>query len=382
MAIVIKRLGDYIQDIDERAGKSGGYSLKDIRGISSITKLFQKTKANLVDVSPAGYKVVKPMQFAFNPNTARMGDKIPIALNLEGKDIIVSSIYPVFQIKDTNQLDPQYLWLWFKRPEFDRYARFKSHGSAREIFSWEEMKSVKLPIPDINTQRKIVKQYNAAIASIDSNNKIIEKNKRLGILLLRKALSERTPDIITVSEIGDIVGGSTPSTERTDYWENGTIPWISPVDMPRTGCHINTAPRMISELGYKSTSTKMLPKGSILYSSRAPIGLTAINNIELCTNQGFKSIIPKKEYGTPFTYFLMLNEGKKMAKKYEGSTFAEVSGSELARYEVAVPSLEAIEGLNEKMSKLLAYSNVLEKENDTLANLANTIVKNTGRSIS
>ena len=228
MAIVIKSLGDYIQDIDERAGKSGEYSLKDIRGISSITKLFQKTKANLVDVSPAGYKVVKPMQFAFNPNTARMGDKIPIALNLEGKDIIVSSIYPVFRIKDTNQLDPQYLWLWFKRPEFDRYARFKSHGSAREIFSWEEMKSVKLPIPDINTQRKIVKQYNAAIASIDSNNKIIEKNKRLGILLLRKALSERTPNIITVSEIGDIVGGSTPSTERTDYWENGTIPWISP----------------------------------------------------------------------------------------------------------------------------------------------------------
>lgn len=381
MADSIKRLGDYIEDVDERAGKSEEYTLKDIRGISSITKLFQKTKANLVDVSPAGYKVVEPMYFAFNPNTARMGDKIPIALNLEGRNIIVSSIYPVFRIKDTNLLDPQYLWLWFKRPEFDRYARFKSHGSAREIFSWEEMKDVKLSIPDINTQRKIVEQYNATIKNINTNNKIIEKIKKLGISLLRRALSECDPEVISISELGNIVGGSTPSTECADYWGNGTIPWISPVDMPRIGCHVNVAPRTITELGYKSTSTKILPKGSILYSSRAPIGLTAINNIELCTNQGFKSIIPKEEYGTAFTYFLMLDESKRMAKKYEGSTFAEVSGSELARYKVAVPPLKNIGVLNVAMGKILSYSDALERENGTLENLANTIVKNTGRNM-
>ena len=188
MATEIKRLKDFIEDVDERAGKDSSYSLEDIRGISSITKLFQNTKANLVDVSPSGYKVVEPMYFAYNPNTARMGDKIPIALNQEKQNVLVSSIYPVFRIKDTNKLHPQYLWLWFKRSEFDRYARFKSHGSAREIFSWEEMREVSLPVPDIEMQSKIVDRYFAIESRIELLDKLSEKVMRQGIMIFQKAV--------------------------------------------------------------------------------------------------------------------------------------------------------------------------------------------------
>ena len=194
MATEIKRLKDFIEDVDERAGKDSGYSLEDIRGISSITKLFQNTKANLVDVSPSGYKVVEPMYFAYNPNTARMGDKIPIALNQEKQNVLVSSIYPVFRIKDTNKLHPQYLWLWFKRSEFDRYARFKSHGSAREIFSWEEMCEVSLPVPDIKTQSKIVDRYFAIESRIELLDKLSEKVMRQGIMIFQKAVDAESSE--------------------------------------------------------------------------------------------------------------------------------------------------------------------------------------------
>ena len=131
-----KQLGQYIEQFDVR-NKScpNPLGLDSIKGISSIYKSFIKTKANLVGVSPENYKVVKPNQFGFNPNTARMGDKIPIALNSGKYDVLVSSIYPTFKIIDEDKLHSEYLMMWFRRPEFDRYARFKSHGSAREVLS-------------------------------------------------------------------------------------------------------------------------------------------------------------------------------------------------------------------------------------------------------
>lgn len=157
MKLNYKQLGTYIEQYDIRA-KEGDYTLEDIRGISSITKEFNKTKANLVDVTVDKYKIVPPNYFAYNPNTARMGDKIPIALNKSDCDVLVSSIYPVFKIDET-QLLAEYALLWFKRPEFDRYARYKSHGSAREIFDWSEMCKVELPVPSCEEQKRIVESY-------------------------------------------------------------------------------------------------------------------------------------------------------------------------------------------------------------------------------
>lgn len=153
-----KRLGDYIRQVDVRSQDELAFTIKDIVGISSISKSFVETKANLIDVTTKGYKIVEKNQFAFNPNTARMGDRIPIALNTENNKLLVSSIYYVFEIFN-NSLLPKYLMLWFKRSEFDRYARFHSHGSAREIFGWEEMCNVELPIPSIEEQQKIVNAY-------------------------------------------------------------------------------------------------------------------------------------------------------------------------------------------------------------------------------
>ena len=132
---MMKRLGDYIRSVDVR---NRDLKVTRLLGVS-ITKEFMPSIANIVGTDLSAYKVVTKGQFAYGPVTSRNGDKISVAL-LDGyDDAIISQAYTVFEVVDTNALDPEYLMMWFRRPEFDRYARFHSHGSAREVFDWEEL---------------------------------------------------------------------------------------------------------------------------------------------------------------------------------------------------------------------------------------------------
>ncbi len=149
-----KVLGNYIQLIDE---KNRDLSVTNLLGVS-IGKKFIPSIANIVGTDLSNYKIVRTGQFAYGPVTSRNGEKISIAL-LDGEDCIISSSYTVFEVTDKEKLAPEYLMLWFSRPEFDRYARYKSHGSVREIFDWNELCMVELPVPNIEEQRKIVKAY-------------------------------------------------------------------------------------------------------------------------------------------------------------------------------------------------------------------------------
>ena len=166
----LKRLGDYIQQSEY---ENYGLPLSKVRGVS-IHKVLIKPKANMTDVELSGYKLLKIGQFVFNPNTARMGERIPIALNTE-EDFIVSKIYPVFEITKIDELLPEFLYLWFTRPDFDRYARFHSWGSARETFNWEDMCEVRLPIPDIEVQKSIVAIHHV----LESRKKLNEDLKNI-----------------------------------------------------------------------------------------------------------------------------------------------------------------------------------------------------------
>jgi type I restriction enzyme S subunit len=181
----LQELSQYIEQVDERNLNN---SISLVQGVS-ISKKFIKTKANMSGVAIDDYKVVKPGYFAFNPNTARMGEKICIALN-SGPPCLVSKIYPVFKIKDVTQLLPEYLLLWFSRVEFDRYARFHSWGSARETFNWGDMCLVKLPVPDLASQKAIVTIYHALERRKKINSKLAEKMNELAPILVSGAKSE------------------------------------------------------------------------------------------------------------------------------------------------------------------------------------------------
>lgn len=152
-----EKLGKYIQVVDERNANDIRYELLGV----SVDKCFIKSIANTVGTDWRSYKIIKKGQFCYIPDTSRRGDKIGIALLKECSVALVSQAYTVFKIVNEDRLLPEYLNLWFKRSEFDRYARFHSHGSVREIFDWDEMCNVELPIPKMEEQIKIVNAYNA-----------------------------------------------------------------------------------------------------------------------------------------------------------------------------------------------------------------------------
>jgi len=166
-----KSLGQYIQPVVGRNNDLGDLPLMGL----SIQKKFIPSIANIIGTDMSTYRIIERNQFAFGPVTSRNGDKITIALFNDYEKALISQAYIPFEIKDTNELDAEYLMMWFRRPEFDRYARFKSHGSAREVFDWEELCSTLLPIPPITKQREIVKEYNVIQRRIDLNQQLIQK---------------------------------------------------------------------------------------------------------------------------------------------------------------------------------------------------------------
>ncbi len=187
----LNRLGDYIELIDVR-NSDLIFDASSLRGIS-INKILTSTKANIDNLNLKPYKIVKHNWFTYCTVTSRNGNKISLAYN-DGNDCIVSSINPVFKIKDESKLLPRYLMMFFNRPEFDRYARFNSWGSARETFTWEDLCNTMLCIPKIEIQRKYVAIYEAMLANLHSYQKGLDDLKlTLEILFDKNKSINKTP---------------------------------------------------------------------------------------------------------------------------------------------------------------------------------------------
>ena len=227
-------LGDFIQPIDERNKE---LKVDYLLGVS-ISKQFIPSIANIVGTDLSNYKIVRTGQFAYGPVTSRNGEKISIAL-LRDSDCIISSSYTVFEVTDKDQLDPEYLMLWFSRPEFDRYARYKSHGSVREIFDWDELCKVELPVPSIEKQRSIVKAYNTITDRIELKRKINDNLEATiqaafdkafhdaGVSLPETIIKQnKVPQGWTDATVGDFASVQTgpfgSQLHNEDYVESGT----------------------------------------------------------------------------------------------------------------------------------------------------------------
>lgn len=178
-------LGEYIEQLDKR-NSDGALTIADVQGIST-DKCFIPTKANMDGVSVLSYKIVAQSEFVYVADTSRRGDKMALALNSSDKDILVSSIYTVFRSIDKSILLPEYLFLLFSRPEFDRYTRFNSWGSARETFDWNEMCRVQIPLPPIDVQQAIVDVYHCMERAKQIATTAREKLKTLCPALVQRA---------------------------------------------------------------------------------------------------------------------------------------------------------------------------------------------------
>lgn len=227
-------LGDFIQPVDER---NRDLKVDYLLGVS-ISKQFIPSIANIVGTDLSSYKIVRTGQFAYGPVTSRNGEKISIAL-LQDKDCIISSSYTVFEVVNKNELDPEYLMLWFSRPEFDRYARYMSHGSVREIFGWDELCKVELPVPPVDEQRSIVKAYQTITERIELKRRINDNLEATiqaafdkafhdaGVSLPETIIKQnKVPQGWTDATVGDFASVQTgpfgSQLHNEDYVESGT----------------------------------------------------------------------------------------------------------------------------------------------------------------
>lgn len=183
-------LGDLIVQCDER-NSDGLYTVNDVKGVS-INKVIIETKADMTGVSLSPYKLFKHDEFCFVPITSRNGDRITLSINDHNRTYIVSSSYCVFKVAETSRLLPMFLYLYFCRPEFDRYARFNSWGSAREAFSFDDMCRVRFPLPPIEVQQQYVDAYSGLRKLAEENEALLDPLSKACLACLSDARKKYT----------------------------------------------------------------------------------------------------------------------------------------------------------------------------------------------
>lgn len=282
MSANYKKLGDYIQPVDVR---NSDLKVSHLLGVS-VEKRFIESIANTIGTDFSKYKIVKKGQFTYIPDTSRRGDKIGIALLTDFDEGLVSNIYTVFEITDTTKLLPEYLMLWFSRPEFDRYARYKSHGSVREIFDWDEMCRVELPVPDLKEQEKIVNTYNAITKRIQLKHKINENLEKTAQTIFKKTFEEKlvsNQKKVPLSELCLIVTkGTTPTTLGYDFTKEG-INFLKGESITDAHFFDNTKFDHINDEANQALKRSIIFEDDILFSMAGTIGKFAIAD---------KSILP------------------------------------------------------------------------------------------
>lgn len=357
-------LGDFIQPVDERNKE---LKVDYLLGVS-ISKQFIPSIANIVGTDLSNYKIVRTGQFAYGPVTSRNGEKISIAL-LRDKDCIISSSYTVFEVTDNERLDPEYLMLWFSRPEFDRYTRYMSHGSVREIFDWDKLCKVELPVPSIEKQRGIVTAYNTITDRIELKRKINDNLEAAALSIYKCFFVDYIPfdgsqpsswKEVTVDDIAsNVICGKTPPTADPQNY-GGTIPFITIPDMHGSVYTTSTA-RFLSEKGASTQPGKMLPANSVCVSCIASVGLVCLTAEPSQTNQQINSIICKDQI-SPFYVYTKMTTLNKYLKQLGagGSTTLNINKTLFGQIPILLPDEASMKEYHNKVEPL--FSSIRENQ--------------------
>ena len=355
-------LGDFIRQVDVRNtdGKE-----ENLLGVS-VQKMFIPSIANTIGTDFTKYKVVKRGQFTYIPDTSRRGDKIGIALLTDYDEGLVSNIYTVFEVKDENELLPEYLMLWFSRPEFDRYARFKSHGSVREIMDWDEMCKVELPVPSIDKQRSIVKAYQTITERIELKRRINDNLVATVTAIYRRMFIEggRIYPTAPLKQLCSKIGsGATPKGGKTAYQESGVSLVRSTNVFDYAFSYDDLA--HISDEQADQLSNVIVEENDVLFN------ITGVSVTRCCivpadvlparVNQHVMILRPKT--AMPMSYYIMTtlcsaeNKGKLMGIAQSGSTREAINKQEMESFSIPVPPTKEVQDFEIKARGL--YESVI-----------------------
>ena len=273
----------------------------------------------------------------------------------------------------------EFLYYLMKTPSFKQHVRDNyGSGSAIPRIILKDFKRMPIQYPAIDEQEKICSLLSRIDGKIKVNIQINDNLEQQAQTLFQKLFVENVNFKWrkgTISDLGTVVGGSTPSKSKPEYYTEHGIAWITPKDLSvNKSKFIAHGENDITELGLKNSSASIMPEGTVLFSSRAPIGYIAIAAGEVTTNQGFKSVVPKAEIGTPFVYYFLKNALPTIEGMASGSTFKEVSGSTMKDVPALIPDSETLAKFNEFCGPLFGQQQVLERQNQSLAALRDSLL--------
>ena len=378
-----KRLGDYIREVNVR---NRDEKVTNLQGVS-ISKMFIPSIANTIGTDMSTYKIVKPGQFAYGPVTSRNGDKVSIALYDGSENAIISQAYTVFDVIDKNEVSNKYLMMWFQRPEFDRYARFHSHGSAREIFDWDELCNVMLPLPSIERQREIVSEYETLSRRISLNEQMIQNLEATAQALYRKMFvdnidKENLPDGWRMGVLGEICETQYGYTETatteivgpkflriTDIVNNSIdwskVPYCPISDSDFKKYKLNLGDIVVSRTGANIGWAKQI-KGTI------PDSVFASFLIRIKVNDSMLQwLIGYLVESLDFKAFVSANQ--------QGSAQPQANANILVKYPLLIPDKEYLQQYNMQIQPINRNICLLEHENSKLTELQSLLLAKMGQ---
>lgn len=383
-----KRLGDYIREVNVRNRE---LEVTNLLGVS-ISKEFMPSIANTIGTDMSTYKIVKRGQFAYGPVTSRNGDKVSIALLDGHDDAIISQAYTVFEIIDQESLLPEYLMMWFRRPEFDRYARFHSHGSAREVFDWDELCDVMLPIPSITCQREIVAEYETLTRRIRINEQMIQHLEVTAQALYRKMFvdgidKENLPDGWRMGTLGDVLGkfirGPFGSALKKEDMQTKGIPVYEQqhvIDEHREFRYY------ISQAKYELLKRFIVKKNDLVISCSGTIGRIiqiGDNDPVGVINQALLILRVNAQKYSPILlrYFLLSEEGRKMLlEDAHGSAQVNIAKREtIENIPILIPKSGVIDEISERLKIIDNAISMHKQENIIITELQSLLLVKMGR---
>lgn len=367
-----KQLRQFIRQVDVRNSEGKEENLLGV----SVQKKFIPSIANTVGTDFKKYKVVKKGQFTYIPDTSRRGDKIGIALLEDYEEGLVSNVYTVFEIIDEKQLIPEYLMLWFSRPEFDRYARFKSHGSVREVMDWDEMCKVELPVPPYEKQKEIVDGYKAITERIALKQKINDNlaNTEQAILVETVINNHTVPTAL--GDLVDFIDGDRGKNYPTfdEFTSTGYCLFLNASNVTSTGFNFDNC-MFVSEEKDKLMNKGHLSPYDIVLTSRGTLGNVALydkhikyENVRI--NSGMLIIRPKTKRLSPYFIYALLKSSymKAAIERFKsGSAQPQLPIKDLQKITFEIPESDTV--LVALDRQFLAVEESISINNNEIGNL-------------
>ena len=285
-----------------------------------------------------------------------------------------------FRVRCNDKVLPEYLVYYFHTPigQHKLLSNASQVGVPALARPSSTFQQIEVVLPELSIQKCVVEIISTIQKKIVNNQELNDNLEQQAQSYFQGLFVDNAdPEwaIGTISDLGTVVGGSTPSKAKPEYYTESGIAWITPKDLSiNKSKFVSHGENDITELGLKNSSAAIMPEGTVLFSSRAPIGYIAIAAGEVTTNQGFKSVVPKPEIGTPFVYFFLKNTLPVIEGMASGSTFKEVSGSTMKNVPAVIPDAETLAKFSDFCAPIFAQQRILEEQNQSLATLRDNLL--------